>query len=163
MRIRPAMMADLPAINAIYNHYVLHSTATYQTEPSTPQQRLAWFEEHDPEHPVLVMEEAEEGEVIGWGALSRFHPREAFARTVEDSIYLRPEYRRKGLGRAMLGELMVAARGHGHRTIVAVISADQVASVKLHAAMGFTQVGLLREVGHKFGQWLDAAYMQLLL
>ena len=74
---RPATIADLDAINAIYNHYVEHSTCTYQTVPSTAQERRDWFDAHGPEHPVIVAEE--NGQIVGWGSLSRFHPRQAYS------------------------------------------------------------------------------------
>lgn len=161
MTIRPAEVEDLSAINDIYNYYVLTSTATYQTEPTTPSERLAWFKAHDSRHPVLVALDGTE--VIGWGSLSLFHPRAAFALSVEDSVYLRKDQLRKGIGRAMLAELIQQGQALGHRTIVGVISADQTASIRLHAAMGFEEAGLLKQVGKKFGRWLDVAYMQLML
>lgn len=161
MTIRPARVSDLAAINGIYNHYVLNSTATYQTEPSTPVQRREWFDAHGDRHPVLVAEE--DATVIGWASLSPFHSRAAFALTVEDSIYIHPGHLRRGLGRAMLGELIIRGRELGHRTIIAVISADQEPSVKLHTSMGFEPAGLLRDVGRKFDRWLDVTYLQLML
>lgn len=171
MLIRPATIADLPAINAIYNHYVLHSTATYQTEPSTDAERLSWFQAHGPRHPVLVALEpqmpadasGDRQSIVGWGSLSPFHPRQAFAQTVENSVYVHPDRLRRGLGRALLTALIAEARGLGHHTIVAVISADQTASIALHDSLGFTTTGTLRQVGRKFDRWLDVAYLQLLL
>jgi phosphinothricin acetyltransferase len=101
--LRLASEADLPAINAIYNYYVLHSTCTYQTEPETAADRLTWFRQHPPDkYPVLVAEEA--GEVVGWGSLSKFRPRAAYAPTVEASIYIRHDRHRHGLGRLLLQE-----------------------------------------------------------
>src|SRR5262249_28675419 len=86
-RIRVATIDDLAAINDIYNHYVLHSTCTFQTEPETPERRRAWFSEHDSQHPVTVLER--DGAVVGWGSVSRFRNRAAYDRTVEDSLYVR--------------------------------------------------------------------------
>ena len=166
MLIRTATLADLSAINAIYNHYVVHSTATYQTEPSTDIQRRQWFDAHGPQHPILVAEEplAIDGPaLVGWGSLSPFHPRQAFARTVEDSVYIHPAHLRHGLGRALLTELINLGRTLDHRTIIGVISADQTPSITLHTSMGFRHAGTLMQVGHKFGEWLDVAYLQLLL
>jgi L-amino acid N-acyltransferase len=159
--IRDATLADLEQINAIYNHYVPTSTATYQTVPSTAGERREWFAKHGDRHPVLVYDL--DGEVAGWGSLSPYHPRDAYRRTVEDSIYIRHERHRRGLGRALLGALIERARQVDHHTIVAVVSADQDASLALHSAFGFERAGTLREVGHKFGRWLDAAYLQLIL
>jgi len=159
--LRDATVADLPAINAIYNHYVLHSTATYQTEPSTDAEREAWFHAHGPKHPVVVA--VADGEVLGWGALSRFHPRAAYANTVEDSIYLRHDRLGRGMGSAVLAELIARARAGGHRCIIGAIDADQAASVALHVKFGFGKAAHLREVGRKFDRWLDVVWMQLLL
>lgn len=159
--IRAATVADLGAINEIYNHYVLGSTCTYQIEPSTAEERAAWFAAHGPEHPVIVAEI--DGEVVGWGSLSRFHARAAFRRTVEDSVYIRHDRQRLGLGGALLGELVVRARAVGHHCIIAAIDAEQAGSVALHARHGFAKAGQLREVGNKFGRWLDVIYMDRLV
>jgi phosphinothricin acetyltransferase len=163
--LRPATAADLPAINDLYNHYVRHSTATYQLEPTTPAERDAWFAAHDspgrspPRYPVSVAATGT-GEVIGWGALGPFHPRAGFRFTAEDSVYVHPAHHRQGIGRALLQQLLAAAAAAGHRAVVAVISADQEASLRLHAAAGFVEAGRLRGVGHKFGRWLDVVYLQ---
>jgi phosphinothricin acetyltransferase len=159
--IRLAHENDLPAINSIYNHYVLHSTCTYQITPETPDDRLAWFRRHDSLHPVTVAEA--ESEVVAWGSLNVFHGREAYARTVENSIYVRADWQRRGLGRALLADLIARARALGHWTIIAGISSEQTASVRLHEAFGFEVRGHLREVGYKSGQWLDVLTMQLML
>ncbi len=159
--LRPATNSDLPAINAIYNHYVLNSTCTYQTEPSTAEEREAWFAAHGPEHPVVVAEEA--GVVIGWGSLSRFHPREAYRHSVEDSVYIHPEWLGRGLGSLLLGHLLEQAKELGHHTVLGGIDADQVASIALHQRFGFVQVSHLKEVGFKYGRWLDVIWMQRLL
>jgi L-amino acid N-acyltransferase len=159
--IRAATAADLPAINAIYNHYVPVSTCTYQTEPSTPAERDAWFAAHGPRHPVTVSVLG--GEVVGWGSLSRFHPRAAYGHTVENSVYVRHDLQRKGVGSALLGDLIERARAAGHHTIVALIDAEQAGSIAIHRRFGFTQAAHLKEVGFKFGRWLDVVYLQLLL
>lgn len=159
--IRLATEADLPAINAIYNHYVAHSTCTYQMAPETAEARLAWFHRHDVLHPVTVAEL--EGAIVGWAALNVFHAREAYARTVENSVYVRHDLHRRGLGRALLADLIARARALGHRTIIAGISSEQAASVALHEAFGFARAGHLRQVGYKHGLWLDVLTLQLLL
>ena len=161
LTIRLATAIDLTDINAIYNHYVLHSTCTYQTEPETPEARAAWFAAHGPEHPITIGEVA--GKIVAWGSLSRFHPRAAYGKTVENSVYVRPELHRRGIGRAMLLDLIERAKLISHHTIIAAIDAEQAPSVKLHAAAGFVQIGLLKEVGFKFGRWLDVIYMQRML
>lgn len=159
--IRPAVLGDCAAINDIYNHYVFKDTCTYQTEPDSLAEREAWFERHVAGHSVLVAERA--GEVLAWGALSAFHPRAGYRYSVEDSLYVRHDQRRRGLGKALLRELLEDARRHGHRTVIALISADKPGSIALHEAFGFRHAGLLREAGYKFQTWLDVAYLQLLL
>jgi phosphinothricin acetyltransferase len=159
--IRPALPADCGAINEIYNHYVLSDTCTYQTEPDTLTERQAWFEEHGPAHPVLIAEQR--GEVLAWGALSAFRPRAGYRFSVEDSVYVRHDRQHRGLGKALLGELLRAARSHGHHTVIAVISADKPNSLALHYGYGFTHAGVLRQAGYKFETWLDVAYLQLML
>src|SRR3954469_21127944 len=102
MEIRDACPGDLPAINAIYNHYVLHSTCTYQYEPSTAGEREAWFREHDAAHPVTVAIDA--GEVVGWGSLSWFRERIGYRFTVEDTVYVRHDRHRRGIGGRLLAD-----------------------------------------------------------
>jgi phosphinothricin acetyltransferase len=161
LTLRDATAADLSAINSIYNHYVLHSTATYQTVPSTEAERAEWFHAHGAKHPVLVAVDG--AEVVGWGSLSRFHPRAAFEHTVEDSIYLRNDHLGRGIGSALLAELISRGRALGHRCIIGAIDSEQSASMALHAKFGFGKAAHLREVGRKFDRWLDVVWMQLVL
>lgn len=156
--IRPARREDLPAINEIYNHYVLNSTCTYQTQPSTAEERQVWFGLHGLRHPVTVAEE--NGIVVGWGALNPFHPREAYGHTVEDSVYLRHDCCGRGLGGRLLADLLERAEQLGHHVVIAAIDGSQLGSVALHAKFGFEQCGVFKEVGFKFGRWLDVVYMQ---
>jgi len=159
--LRDATAADLPAINDIYNHYVLNSTCTYQTEPATAEERAQWFAQHGPKHPVTVAQIG--GRVVGWGSLNKFHPRAAYDNTVEDSVYLHDEARGKGLGTALLADLIARAQRLGHHTMIGGISADQPASIALHVKFGFAEAARLREVGFKFGRWLDVVWMQRML
>jgi phosphinothricin acetyltransferase len=156
--IRAARGADLDAINAIYNHFVLHSTCTYQEEPSSAAERAAWFAGHGPNHPITVAER--DGEVVGWGSLSKFHPRSAYGRTVENSVYVRHDCHRQGVGAVLLRDLLERAKSAGHHTILALIDTEQRGSLALHEKLGFVEVGRLREVGFKFGRWLDVVYLQ---
>jgi L-amino acid N-acyltransferase YncA len=160
-RIRLATGADLGRINDIYNHYVLHSTCTYQEEPHSAAERQRWFDEHGAAHPVTVAEI--DGHVVGWGSLSRFHSRSAYRFSTENSIYVDHEWHRRGIGGRLLADLIERGRAAGHHTIVAGIDGDQPASLAIHARYGFEQVALLREVGFKFNRWLDVVYMQRML
>ena len=159
--IRAATAADLFSINDIYNHFVLHSTCTYQEEQETIDAREKWFRHHGEKHPIVVAEMA--GDVVGWGSLSVYRARSAYRQTVEDSVYVRHKHHGCGIGSLILAELISRARALGHHAIIAGIDAEQNASVALHAKFGFERTGCLRQVGFKFGRWLDVIYMELLL
>jgi phosphinothricin acetyltransferase len=163
--IRLATAADLPAINDIYNYYVPRSTCTYQLEPETIEARQAWFAGHSPErYPVVVAALPEApAEIAGWGSLSKFRERAAYAPTVEASVYIHHRYHRRGLGRAILLDLIARAKAAGFHSLIGGASADQSASVALQESLGFRRVAELKEVGYKFNQWLDVVYLQLML
>lgn len=171
MTIREATGVDLAAIDEIYNHYVRCSTCTFQEEPTTPEERRAWFAAHGPEHPVLVFEDEDLADgprvagraIAGWASLNRYNPREAYGHTVELSVYVRHDQHRRGVGRALLRELLAHARAVGHHVVLAQVSADQDASLALHRSFGFREVGRLTEVGFKFGRWLDVIVFDLVL
>ncbi|MGD9720476.1 MAG: N-acetyltransferase family protein [Pirellulales bacterium] len=160
--LRDANAADLPAISAIYNYYVQHSTCTYQLEPETLAERQEWFARHSPDkYPVIVAEL--DGQVIGWGSLSKFHARAGYDPTTEASVYIAHGFHRRGLGRTMLEHLIERARRAGFHSVIGGASADQTASVALQESLGFTRVGCLKEVGQKFGRRLDVVYLQFML
>jgi L-amino acid N-acyltransferase YncA len=159
--IRLATAEDLAAINAIYNHYVCRSTCTYQEEPTTEDERREWFAAHGARHPVTVA--VIDGAVVGWGALSVFRSRAAYLYTVEDSVYVRPDMQRRGIGKAILADLIVRAQALGHHAVMALIDGEQGPSIALHERFGFARVGLLKEVGCKFSRWLDVVYMERLV
>ncbi len=161
MNLREAREDDLGAINAIYNHYVTHSTCTYQETPETIEGRREWFQRHGPAYPVTVAES--DGEIVGWGALSAYHVRSAYRHTVEDSVYVAEAHRGHGIGSALLRDLIERARTLGHHAIIASIDASQAASIALHARSGFVEVGRFSQIGYKFDRWLDVVYMELLL
>lgn len=159
--LRPATTADLPAISAIYNHYVHASTCTFALEPETLAEREAWYAGRTAAHPVIVAESG--GEVVAWASLSAWNKRCGYATSVEWSVYVRDDWHRRGLASAMLTELVRLAKTAGHRTIIGGVSADQTASLELHRRHGFVEVAHFREVGFKFGRWLDVIYLQLML
>lgn len=156
--VRPATEADLPAILDIYNHAVLHSTATFDEEPRALEDQRRWLREHA--HPYAVVVAVSGDRVAGWASLSPFHARPAYRFTAEDSVYVHPEHRGRGIGGLLLAELLSLARGNGFHTVVARITGGNDASVRLHARLGFEHAGTEREVGYKFGQWLDVTVMQ---
>ena len=160
--VRLAGDGDLVAINEIYNYYVPRSTCTDQLEPETIEARTTWFREHDPhKYPVVVAEA--DGEVVGWGSLSKFRERAAYAPTVEGSIYIRHDRHRQGLGRLILVDLIERARGAGFHSLIGGADAEQTASIALQESLGFQRVAHLVQVGYKFDRWLDVVYLQLML
>ncbi|MBI1841971.1 MAG: N-acetyltransferase [Verrucomicrobia bacterium] len=160
--IRRAAESDLPAISAIYNHAVLHTTATYDYEPENLERRVAWFEEHRALGlPVFVAER--DGTLLGWSSLSPYHRRPGFRFTVENSIYVAEAHRGKGLGGLLLAPLIQSATEQGLRSIIAAIDASNAVSVRLHEKFGFREVGRFPAVGYKFDRWLDVAYLQRVL
>jgi L-amino acid N-acyltransferase len=161
IQLRPAVESDLGAINDIYNYYVLNSTCTYQEQPETLSDRNKWFYNHGPGYPVIIAEY--NGEIVGWGSLSRYHQRSAYRFTVENSVYVRCDWHRRGVGSILLQDLIRQGRDFGYRAIIAAIDADQTKSIDLHARYNFQHVGRLQGVGLKFGRWLDVVYMELLL
>lgn len=172
MPIREATGTDLAAIDDIYNHYVRTSTATFQLEPTTPEERRAWFDAHGPEHPVIVFEDDDAdavgprvagGRIAGWASLNRYRSRGAYARTVEHSVYVRHEYHRRGIGRLLLDDVVVRAQALGHHVVLAMVAGDQEPSLALHRRCGFRDIGRLHEVGFKFGRWLDVVLLDRLL
>lgn len=158
--LRDATADDLPAIFAIYDEQVLHGTATFETVPKSAAERREWYEAHDRRrYPVIVAEEG--GAVAGWGRLQPWSQRAAYARTAEDSVYVRADARGRGVGRALLAALIERARGAGIAVLVARIAEGNPASIRLHEAAGFRPVGTMRRVGEKFGRVLDVAILDL--
>jgi L-amino acid N-acyltransferase len=160
--IRLATESDAEAIRAIYNYYVLHSTCTYQTEPETAAERLAWLRARDfATHPVTVAEA--DATVIGWAALSRWNTRGGYSKTAEASVYIHHEHHRRGLGKALLLDLIERAKAARLHVIIGGTSSDQPASLALQVAVGFVPIGTFRQTGRKFDRWLDVTYTQLML
>lgn len=160
--IRPAEHTDLPAILAIYNDAVLNSTAAYDIEPSTLEQRTAWFEERARQgFPVVVAEV--DGAVIGFGGYGKFREKPGYRFTVEHTVYVAPDRRGRGIGRALLAELIGRARAQGMHAMVGGIDSENAGSLRFHLALGFVEVARFREVGHKFGRWLDIIFVELIL
>ena len=161
MRVRLATAADLPAVRDIYNFYVRTSTCTFQLEPDTEADRRAWFAGRSERHPVTVAEA--DGEVVGWGSLSAWKDRAAYDRTVEASVYVRADRQRRGVGRALLEDLVERARALGHHVVIGGACTEHPGSIALQEAVGFVPVACFRVVGNTFGRWLDVAYLQRVL
>jgi phosphinothricin acetyltransferase len=159
--IRPASLADLRAIAEIYRPAVLEGTASFETEPPDEAEmgrRYAAIVENG--LPYLVAE-AEPGVVVGYAYASLFRPRPAYRFSVENSIYVAPDRKGGGIGRALLDELIARCTAHGLRQMIAVIGDSRnMSSIALHRRAGFTFIGTVHSVGFKHGRWLDTVYMQ---
>lgn len=160
--VRAATEADLPAILAIYNDAILTTTAVYQYEPHTIEMRQAWLQEkHAGGFPVFVAEDA--GEVVGFGNLGVWRAAAAYKYVAENSVYVAAGHRGRGIGKRLLGELVDAANALNLHAVIAVIDADNTISIALHESFGFERAAHFRQVGRKFGRWLDLVFMELVL
>ena len=161
--VRLARLDDAEAIRTIYNLEVTGSTCTFDLVPRTLADQEAWLAKHRGAHPAVVAVDDESGQVVGFGSLGPYRSRPAYSTTVEDSVYVRRDQHRKGVGRALLGELVGLATDHGFHAVMGRIVGGHEASIRLHEACGFELVGVEREVGRKFGRWLDVVVMERLL
>jgi L-amino acid N-acyltransferase len=161
VQIRLARPDDAEAIREIYNHWVTTSTVTFDLVPRSAPEQDQWLSDRSGAHAVIVADD--EGTIAGFASLSPYRDRPAYSTTVEDSVYLHPDHRGRGVGRRLLEELMALATQHGFHSVVARIVGGHDASIALHEAVGFELVGTEREIGRKFNRWLDVVVMQRLL
>ena len=160
--IRSARESDIPALSEIYNHVILNTTAVYQYEAQTLEMRRAWYEAKMKDgYPVFVAEE--DGKVVGFSSYGPFRAWAAYKYTVENSVYVANGQRGKGIGRMLMQPVIDSARSRGLHAIVSGIDASNDASVRLHEQFGFREVAHFKEVGFKFGRWLDLKFLELVL
>lgn len=171
LTIRPAEERDLPRLVEIYNHYVLETAVTFETEPYTVETRRPWLATfgRSGRHRCLVACESgagaaggadgPDGRCIGWASSRRFHERAAYAPTVETSVYLDPARRGRGAGTKLYGALFDLLRGEDVHRAIGAITLPNEASLALHRRLGFEPVGVLREVGRKHDRWWDVAWL----
>lgn len=162
MQVRLATLEDAEAIRSIYNVEVTGSTVTFDLVPRTLEEQRNWLTARSGAHAVLVATD-DAGETVGFASLSPYRDRPAYATTVEDSVYVHEDHRGRGVGRLLLSELVAVASVHGFHAVMARIVGGHDASIALHRDIGFEIVGTEREVGRKFGRWLDVVLMQRLL
>lgn len=158
LTVRPAVQADLTAVTALYAHEVLTGVATFEETPPTLVEMTTRFEAvrcHD--LPWLIAEI--DGDFAGYAYATPFRPRAAYRWSVEESIYVASDFQGRGVGRALLAAVIQACRARGMRHLIAAVSGD--GSAAFHAAQGFRHAGTYRQVGYKFGRWLDVDLMQL--
>jgi len=156
MSVREAVAADLPAIKAIYDEQVAHGLATFDT---VAPPLAHWQDRLDSPHHLLVAVDGPT--VLGYAYSATYRPRAAYDRTREVSVYLDETARGRGVGRALYDDLLARLRADGIHTVLAVIALPNPASEALHRGFGFTRVGVLPEVGHKLGRWVDTAFYAL--
>lgn len=157
--LRPFAWKDVPAITDIYAHYVRNSVVTFDTEPPS---EAAIAEKYgrlsEKGYPVVIAERGDE--VLGYSYASAFRPRPAYRFTCEDTVYLAPEETRRGVGSALLEQLIIETQAAGFKQMIAVITAGTTASIALHEKFGFKRLGQFPRLGYKFDRWLDIVHMQ---
>ncbi len=157
--IRPFAWSDVPAITIIYRHYVERSTATFDLEaPGETFMAEKFGHMAELGHPVVVA--THDGEVLGYAYASIYRPRPAYRFTCENTVYCAPEAQQRGIGTALMNEILARARAFGFRQMIAVITAESAGSIRLHEKLGFREVGRYEAVGFKFDRWLDIVHMQ---
>lgn len=156
--IRPATINDLKAITEIYNEAILTTTATFDTEPKTEAEQRDWFADHGGKYPILVAEQ--DDIIIGWASLSQWSDRYAYTDTAEISLYVKDGFRGRGIGRGLLEAIISEGEKTGLHTVIARIAEGNQESIHLHESIGFQHIGVMREVGQKFGRILDVWLMQ---
>ena len=159
--VRPADPDDLPALTAIYNHYIVNTTITFDVRPFELEERRAWFDDHaaSGRHRLLVAA-GSDGVVLGYTTTSRWRPKAAYDTTVESSVYCHPDAVGRGIGTRLYTELFEAIAGEDVHRIVAGVGQPNPASVALHRRFGFRQVGVFSSVGRKFGTYWDVAWFE---
>lgn len=159
LSIRACLQDDLYAVTAIYSHYVMTSVATFEEEPPGADEMASRLDATLARgYPWLVAER--DGMLVGYSYASTYRPRPAYRHTVENSVYVAPDHRRRGIGTELLDELIRQCTERNFRQMIAVIAGRSPASLKLHARAGFREIGELEEVGQKFGRWIGTTLMQ---
>ena len=158
VHVRHATEEDAARIAGIHNQAVLETIATFDTEPRSLPAQIDWLRRHDERHPVFVADA--EGEVIGWSSLSPWSDRRAYADTAEVSVYVEPKHQGQGIGRSLLETTVQAAEEAGLHVLLARIADGNPASLALHSRFGFVPVGVMHQVGHKFGRRIDVHQLE---
>lgn len=159
MIYRSATLKDQQEILDIYNEAVENTTATFDTDKRTYEKQLEWFSRHKINHPVLVAEA--DGLITGWASLSPWSDRCAYDTTVEVSVYVHRDHRGKGIGGELLRRITEAGGKLNNHTVLSRITSDNLSSIRIHEKAGYKTVGVMKEVGFKFGRFLDVTMMQL--
>jgi L-amino acid N-acyltransferase YncA len=160
LTLRKTTLDDLGQITEIYNDAIEKTTATFDTEPKTQEEQEKWFANHDASHPVLIAEQ--DGLIVAWASLSQWSDKCAYCDTAEISLYVKEEYRGKGIGKQLMKAIIQEGKTAGLHTVIARIAGSNKISADLCRSFGFQYIGTMREVGKKFGNFLDVHIMQLI-
>jgi len=160
--LRAAEASDAKAIADIYNYEVENTSATFDLVPRTIEAQREWIAARTGAFAAIVAEDSAVG-VIGFAALSTYRDRAGYRTTVENSVYVHRDHQRRGVGRLLLTALLDVARSSGFHTVIARIDSQSAGSLALHKSLGFVEVGVERQIGRKFGRWLDSVIMQRFL
>ena len=160
-RVRSAVEADAAAICRIYNQGIEDRVATLETELRTPAERTQWMAARGPRHPVVVADDR--GQVVGWGSLNPYSPRECYRHVADFSIYVDRACRGRGVGKVILARLIELARAHGYHKLVLSAFPTNTSGMALYERMGFRTVGIYKEQGMLDGRWVDTIVMEKLL
>lgn len=155
--------AHAPAILAILNDAIVHSTAVYDYAPRPPESMAGWFRAKEQAGFPVIGAVSENGELMGFASYGTFRAWPAYKYSVEHAIYVHQDHRRKGLARALMQHLVERARQQELHVLIGGIDMDNRASIALHESLGFTHAGTIRQAAFKFGRWLDLGFYQLLL
>jgi L-amino acid N-acyltransferase YncA len=158
VKLRSARREDLDSITEIYNEAIIKTVATFDIEPKTYEDQKKWFDDHGLKNPILVAEL--NGVIVGWASLSKWSDRCAYSDTAEISLYVREEFQGKGIGRHLIETIVKEGEKTGLHTIIARITEGNESSLHLHRSVGFTHIGIMKEVGEKFGKRCDVHLMQ---
>ena len=160
LKIRNASIEDLDEITNIYNEAILKTVATFDTDEKNINEQKLWFQEHGSKNPIIVAEE--DGNILGWAALSKYSTRCAYSDTAEISLYVKDEHQGRGIGKKLMENIIQEGKKADLHVVIARITEGNKKSVHLHKLFGFKHIGIMKEVGMKFGKRLDVYLMQKL-
>ncbi|WP_130803923.1 GNAT family N-acetyltransferase [Acinetobacter ihumii] len=161
LQLRPAVVSDLEQILAIYNHEILTGTANWNDQPKTFEVYLEWFQHlQQQRYPMWVAYDLAQQRVAGYAYYAEFRSITGYKHTIEHSIFISPDYKRQGLGKTLLNQLIHLGQQQGFHVMIGAIDSENIASIVLHERLGFVKTGHLAQVGQKFGQWRDLVLMQ---
>lgn len=158
LKIRHAVLEDMPIITEIYNDAILNTRTTLDTVPKTIEERQQWYKDHMPCYPILVAEY--DNTVVGWASISKWSERPGYAKTVIASEYLDSNFRGRGIGRELLMRMLEVAYEVGYHTVLGLIYAGNEVSLRMVESIGFKVVGIMKEVGYKFDDFQDVCLVQ---